>query len=152
MAWTDVSTGLPSGFVVNNLVPRGRDAFAAVKSPAGVYQFDAATSSWSQYASAVNKYGIGSLVVGPDSKLYCLHQGMLHVLNEAPTPKTWVRLASPLKNAVVLAAGSSGSNKLYLSANGTTNPVLLEFDVSSGATTNLQFPFTGLDGEALAAT
>lgn len=150
-AWSDVSAGLPSGFSVANLVSRGADAYAAVSSSAsattGLYLLAASSSTWTLYAPAVNKYGIGSLVVGPDSRLYGIHQGMLFVLNEAAAPRVWLRLASSLRNAGALAAGPSSSNKLYLQSNGTTNPVILEYDVSTGIMTNMQFPFTGLDGK-----
>jgi len=144
LSWSDVSSGLPAGFVINNFVSRANDAFAAVKSPAGVHILSSVSNTWSQYAPAVNKYGIGNLVVGPDNRLYCIHQGGLHVLSETATPRAWIRLAPGLRNAVTLTAGVS--SKLYIHANGTTNPVILEYDTIAGTTRDLQFPAKGLDG------
>lgn len=92
----------------------------------------------------MNKYGIGDLVVGSDNRLYCIHQGGLHVLNETASPRAWIPLAPGLRNAVTLAAGVS--SKLYIHANGTTNPVIFEYDTITGTARDLQFSARGLDG------
>jgi hypothetical protein len=156
LAWEDVSTGIspqgpssPHNFTCINIVARGGDAFAAVRNTVrGVYKFDSDSSDWSLYAPPVNKYGIGSLVVGSDGGIYSIFQGGLHALHESVTPRTWTRLArSSITSAATLAAGPN--SKLYVHSNGTTFPTFQEFDIASGSIRDLQFPYGPLDGKQL---